>query len=76
MTSKGSSTNGMYVLVVGMVLLEEVCHCEGGYWGFIYDQTVSSETDNILLSARQNVKHSATSLRVGLLVHHHVAALW
>lgn len=77
MTSKGTSTSGMYVLVVvGLVLFEDVCHCEAGYWGFIYAQTVPSETDNILLSARQNVKHSATSLRVGLLVQHHVAALW
>lgn len=67
----------MYVLVVvGLVFFEDVCHCEGGYWGFIYAQTVPSETDNILSSARQNVGHSATSLRVGLPVHHHGAVLW
>ena len=74
MTSKRSSTNRRCDLLgMGLFLLEEVCHYEGGNFGFIYAQTMPSEIDHFLLSARQDVINLATFLAACLPTHHHVA---
>ena len=57
MAPQGSGPIRRYGLVrVGMVLLEEVCHCGGGLWGLIYAQAMPSETDHFLLPVSQDVR--------------------
>ena len=41
---------------IGVALLEEVCHCEGGLWGLIYAQTTSRVTIQFLLPEDQDVE--------------------
>ena len=43
------------VLVGGVVLLEEVCHCGGGHWGLVCSQAMSSVSDHFLLPTDQDI---------------------
>lgn len=46
---------------VGMVLLEEVCHCGGGPLDLIYAQVTPSDSDYFLLPSNQDVVYLATT---------------
>lgn len=40
---------GVVVIGVGVVLLEEICHCVGRLWGLIYASALPSKIDQFLL---------------------------
>ena len=69
MTVKESFTIGRYGLGVGVVSLEEVCHCRDGLTGFVYAEAMSSEKDHFLFPVNQDVRISTPSLSPCLPAH-------
>lgn len=65
MANKGTGTIRKHVLVeIGMVLIEEVCHCREGLGSLIYAQATSTETIQFLLTFVENermLNYSTTS---------------